>query len=156
MGDSVDFGQMARFFEKMSLNFDEIAIEYILENKDKYLDANRSNLDQAINADGTKLEQSYSEFTKAYKRFKGQPTDRITRKDTGAFYESIEIVKNGSAVEFVVDNSAVPYYNEPNGLYDRYGEALGLPLDQFQELFHDFKVHFIELIRGTKTTQYAA
>jgi hypothetical protein len=42
---------------------------------------------KGINSKGTSLPGPYAPFTIEYKRFRGQPTDRITLRDSGDFYE---------------------------------------------------------------------
>ena len=56
--------------------------------------------DLGENALGIKLSAiggAYTPFTKAIKQAKGQPTDRVTLRDTGEFYQSfkISILPNG-------------------------------------------------------------
>lgn len=53
---------------------------------------------QGIDAKGVRLDSkggSYSPFTILLKQRKGQPTNRVTLKDTGAFYRSIKAVGVG-------------------------------------------------------------
>lgn len=73
-------------------------------------------------ATGKELEDiggGYSAFTIAYKQTVGQPTDRVTLKDTGVFYKSFE-------VEIETDKLIIDAYYLKDGedLRDRWGENL--------------------------------
>jgi hypothetical protein len=62
------------------------------------------------------------------KRKKGQPTDRVTLKDTGDFYSSFQVLpfKGG----FIIDADPI---KEDTNLFDRYGEdILGLNDENLQ------------------------
>jgi len=47
--------------------------------------------DKGQAADGTPIEPPYSPVTEYIKRLKGQPTDRVTLRDTGDFHQSFAI-----------------------------------------------------------------
>lgn len=73
-------------------------------------------------ATGKELEDiggGYSAFTIAYKQTVGQPTDRVTLKDTGVFYKSFE-------VEVETDKLIIDAYYLKDGedLRERWGENL--------------------------------
>ncbi len=73
-------------------------------------------------ATGKELEDiggGYSAFTVAYKQAFGQPTDRVTLKDTGVFYKSFE-------VEVETDKLIIDayYLKEGEDLRERWGENL--------------------------------
>jgi hypothetical protein len=46
---------------------------------------------QGIRADGNDIRPKYTAFTKVIKRQKGQPTNRVTLRDTGAFHKSVGV-----------------------------------------------------------------
>lgn len=46
---------------------------------------------EGIDGENKIISPSYKPFTVKIKRFKGQPTDRVTLKDTGDFYNSIKV-----------------------------------------------------------------
>ena len=61
---------------------------------------------RGIDSNGESLESiggAYSELTVALKNQKGQPTDRVTLKDTGDFYESFELIVKGDSIEIAAD-----------------------------------------------------
>lgn len=71
----------------------------------------------AITLDG----EGYSPFTVAIKKEKGQPTDRVTLRDSGALYSGLDLKVNGSVFDIT---SPVPYFDE---LQQRTGEKAFLP-----------------------------
>lgn len=73
----------------------------------------------ATNKDLEDIGGGYSAFTIAYKQTVGQPTDRVTLKDTGVFYKSFE-------VEVETDKLIIDayYLKEGEDLRERWGENL--------------------------------
>ena len=76
----------------------------------------------------------YSPVTIQIKRAKGQPTDRITLKDTGDFYKSymIEAFRGGFVVE--ADGQKSPSDN----LFVTYGDDILLPNDETLTLIAEY------------------
>lgn len=76
--------------------------------------------------------QPYSPYTMQIKQAKGQPTDRLTLKDTGRFYESFKVVVGSD--EFIIDANG---QKSDTNLFDEYGDdILGLnkfSMDEFLE-----------------------
>jgi len=92
---------------------------------------NRQWFDEGEMADGTKIKplnkpyKVYSQFTVKKKRSKGQPTDRVTWKDTGRFHASVRILVLEDRFIIEVDPSAyrklVAQYGEGGiGIQDIY------------------------------------
>ena len=74
--------------------------------------------DEGIDSLGDSLGE-YSPFTVELKKIKGQPTDRITLKDTGKFYKTFKIeVKNDS---FFINANPI---KEDNNLFDDFGDEI--------------------------------
>lgn len=67
----------------------------------------------------------YSPITVQIKRAKGQPTDRITLKDTGKFYDSYEIEPFEGG--FIIDADG---RKKDTDLLVRYGDDILLPNDE--------------------------
>ncbi len=86
-------------------------------------------------AKGSKIRPKYASRTVSVKLRKRQPTDRVTLKDTGDFYQSIQIT--AEADKLVIETSI----EHAKYLVDKYGEdILGI---QEQEL-EDFLEKYIE------------
>lgn len=76
---------------------------------------------QGVDAKGNDLEPPYAESTKAIKRRKGQPTNRVTLKDTGDFYDAMDV--SYSPEDFQIIN----YDEKFEKLSNKYGaDLLGL------------------------------
>ena len=78
-----------------------------------------------------KIKNPYAFRTKLAKRRKGQPTDRVTLKDTGAFYSSFKVIPRNNEVEITATAEYTKY------LLDKYGEEiLGLQ-EEFLKTFYE-------------------
>ena len=84
--------------------------------------------------DGQKIEPEYKPFTVAKKKFDGQPHDRVTLKDTGAFYKSYKTkIFSGKLLVEAEDKKTEKLLND-------YGEAIeGYQQTELEE-FVDFSV----------------
>jgi len=97
------------------------------------LDLNRYDqlFDKGINSEGVRLDEvggGYASFTIDYKQSKGQPTDRITLKDSGDFYNSFKIKVSTDYLEILADT-----IKPTSNLLDDWGvDILGLT-DQSKE-----------------------
>ena len=85
----------------------------------------------------------YSPFTITIKKRKGQPTDRVTLKDTGDFYNSYTIKPfNGG---FIIDADGE---KEDKNLFDIYGDDILLPsqesLDLIAEYYEEQLIEYIK------------
>lgn len=98
-------------------------------------------------ADGTKVEPPYSPVTEYIKQLKGQPTDRVTLRDTGDFHRSFSIEWRNTEFEiFATDGKT-------GKLIRAYGkEIFGLDEIGLQELREDLKEPLIDRFRKQVTT----
>lgn len=84
--------------------------------------------DEGVDATSTKLESiggGYAASTIKRKRSKGQPTDRVTLKDTGVFYSTVEVDVQDDA--FTIE---AYYLKQGQDLRKRWGNNLaGLTAD---------------------------
>lgn len=81
-----------------SINVLDAAKTSIDLTKDYAVSQQKLQLFQGIDADDLKIIPSYSAKTKKIKLAKGQPTDRVTLRDTGAFYAGIRIDVVGEVI----------------------------------------------------------
>lgn len=81
-------------------------------------DLERERLFSGQNADGSWVEPPYTPFTVELKEEKGQPTDRVTLKDTGDFYEGFIVERKGDVVIFTSTDW------KTNALVEKYGDAI--------------------------------
>jgi len=77
--------------------------------------------------------EGYTPYTIKLKKQKGQPTNRVTWKDTGRLHKEIKVIAND---EFVVIKTSVPYADK---LFKKYGDdVLGIQkefLEKFLDLY---------------------
>jgi phage gpG-like protein len=67
----------------------------INKNKDVLIEQQtEGQMDKGKDANNISFVPKYAKSTRDYKKLKGQPTDRVTLKDTGKLYDSIEIQAN--------------------------------------------------------------
>lgn len=90
----------------------------IYATKEDVVNLNRSQLWKGITSDGRDIRPPYAPFTVLMKDQKGQPTDRVTLKDTGAFYDSIQV--DVSSDSFTIDASDY----KTDKLTDKYGKNI--------------------------------
>jgi len=81
-------------------------------------DLEKERLFSGQNADGSWVEPPYTPFTVELKEEKGQPTDRVTLKDTGDFYEGFIVERKGDVVIFTSTDW------KTNALVEKYGDAI--------------------------------
>lgn len=109
--------------------------------QDFIIGLNLDQLDSGENSLGVSLESIGGEYTSAtiaIKSAKGQPTDRVTLRDTGEYYESYTLdLGNG-----FFDINSNPIRGGEN-LEDRYGDKLeGLQDENLQKLIEIIRVEF--------------
>ncbi len=86
----------------------------------------------------TDIKPSYALSTKILKRKKGQPTDRVTLRDTGDFYRSIEVVAGGNAMIIRTIISYSIY------LINKYADILGLTADNWEKFINQYTLPTIK------------
>jgi len=99
-----------------------------------YLNTQEQLFEKGIDSEGVRLDVArgygYANVTKKIKAQKGQPTDRITLKDTGEFYQSFRVdVREG-----VITINADAQKDDTN-LFDEWGvDILGLTEESIKRL----------------------
>jgi hypothetical protein len=81
-----------------ALDTDAIIEQSIVETKETIADLNAEQLFTGKRSDGSEILPSYSDRTIAIKEQKGQPTDRVTLRDTGSFYQGIRVEVEGARI----------------------------------------------------------
>lgn len=87
---------MLKKFE--ALDTDAISADAIEETAPQFKDANREQMNAGLTAEGDAIFPPYAPLTVAIKRMKGQPTDRVTLKDTGDFYRGFSVIVTADQV----------------------------------------------------------
>jgi hypothetical protein len=97
-----------------AVDIEDVARKSIEDTKDAMADYNAQQLYQGLRSDGDEINPQYSETTIAIKKEKGQVTDRVTLKDTGAFYAGLRVVVSGNNV--TIDSTD----EKSEKLFDKY------------------------------------
>ena len=110
------------------------------------LDLNRIDqlFEQGINAKGVSLGEYAITTILGTAKFKGkiekgQPTDRVTLKDTGEFYESFDIDFNNDGFEIIATDKEF--------LLDKYKGILGLTTDNLEEAIQYIRGYIVSEIK---------
>lgn len=113
-----------------------------------YLNTEAQLYDRGVNSDGIRLDSiggSYASSTIAIKESKGQPTDRVTLRDSGDFYNSWIVFLND---DYDLEINADPI-KETGNLFNRWGkEIVGLTDENLVLVVKMAKRKIIELIRN--------
>lgn len=110
------------------LDINQEVRESIVDTKDAIKTLNQGQLFIGKRADDSYIYPDYTELTKAIKEAKGQPFDRVTLEDTGAFYDSIQIDVKSDTFDIDATDS------KTNKLTKKYGEKiLGLSKESKSE-----------------------
>jgi hypothetical protein len=104
-------------------------------------DLNAGQLNEGIDADNQSITPPYAELTEEIKKLKGQPTDKVTLKDTGTFHRSFYTA-------FESDGFTVDSKDElKNKLVKKYGAILGLTDKSKQQYIDEMKETLLNKFR---------
>jgi hypothetical protein len=101
-------------------SFRELALEVVEEHSEEIAELNRQQLFEGSRPDGSEITPPYTPFTVARKRSKGQPFDRVTTRDTGAFHNGIKVEVFQNSFEMIGTD------DKTQRLTNKYGSLLGL------------------------------
>lgn len=113
------------------------------------MNAEQQLYEQGVNRLGVKLSDfaPYSPYTIEIKKMKGQPTDRVTLRDTGDFHESFYIEVGNDRFEIRASDW------KAEKLMKKYGRGiLGLTQENLAELIWQYI--YPELLKTAKETIY--
>lgn len=85
---------------------------------DVYVRQQKEQMFDGINSEGLAIEPEYTMFTVIMKEAKGQPSTRVTLKDTGEFYQGIYAEMKSYGLE--VDSKD----SKSNALQEKYGDEI--------------------------------
>jgi hypothetical protein len=104
-------------------------------NQEQAKDLNRVQMFAGIKIDNTAIFPDYADSTKRYKLNKGQPIDRVTLRDTGEFYENLQINAKPDEVVFSSPTSYSAYIFTK---YNRESNVLGLTMQNIRVFYEQF------------------
>lgn len=91
---------------------------------------------------GNRINPPYTLYTTMIKAKKGQPTDRVTLRDTGAFYAGIFVKREGDELVFGSKDAKTVELTE------KYGEAIfGLKQEAYVPLSEEWRNRMLEWIK---------
>lgn len=106
--------------------------------------------DKGINAMNISLRPAYAASTKRYKVKRRQPTDRVTLKDTGDFYSSIEIIAEADRLIIETDIEYGRF------LVSRYGkDILGITNMNLTDFYNKYIKEELKLSLEDIITKYS-
>lgn len=114
------------------------------EAEEVILDMNRTQMyEKGIDRNGNAIQPPYAPATIQYKRRKGQPTNRVTLRDTGDFHLSLYIDYSDEEFEIRADDFKTPF------LTRKYGVAvIGLTDDNVKILSDEiYQPRLLELLK---------
>lgn len=123
----------------------EVVRETIVETSEAIEELNMGQMFIGRRADGSEILPTYSDLTIELKEQKGQPSDRVTLRDTGAFWKSLTVdVKSDTFTISATDAKTV-------SLVKKYGERIfGLSKESKSEEY--IPLYFFPLLKQ-KITQ---
>lgn len=116
--------------EQWQRSLPEVVLESVKDNEAEILDLNIDSqlFQKGIDSEGQAITPGYAPLTISIKRAKGQPTDRVTLRDTGDFHRSFQISYGSDAFDFFATDP------KSQKLEQKYGsEIFGLTPDNLQE-----------------------
>lgn len=131
----ISFLKSIDIYEELQFFFETTEIESLVK------ELQQRQLNEGKRGDNTEITPEYTPFTKRIKQAKGQPSDRVTLKDRGDFWNSIKTSPTDKFVEIYTTDK------KTNDLLTKYGdEVLGLNENNTSILQDKFKDYIITKI----------
>lgn len=135
------FRRVSNFQQSQS----KIMNDCITDSSETILDANRDQMFEGMDKNGKEIIPEYKPMTIDIKKEKGQPTDRVTLKDTGEWHRSLFMKVEGGKV-FI--DSQHELTDELLAKYDRGAETiLGIPKSKVTPINETIMTKFIRIFR---------
>lgn len=128
--------QLRKNVEQWQRSLPSVVLESVKDNEAEIIDLNIEDqlFQKGIGSDGQAITPGYSPLTISIKRQKGQPTDRVTLRDTGEFHRSFEIRYGNDAFAFAATDP------KTQKLEKKYGsEIFGLTDQSLDEAIETVK-----------------
>jgi len=122
--------------EKYQADLPNVVLDSVKDNEHTILDLNTEEqlYAQGIYRDGTPIEPAYRPMTISIKQSKGQPTSRVTLKDTGDFQKSFFIAYGGDSFSIGATDP------KTRKLEKKYGsDIFGLTSENLKEAIKEMK-----------------
>ncbi|WP_234735322.1 hypothetical protein [Tellurirhabdus bombi] len=100
------------------LNPERALAEAMRQHRQDIIDVQQDQMYSGVESTGSPIEPFYSHFTKQIKEEKGQPTDRVTLKDTSSFYNKMRTKTTQKQTEVTSSDS------KTGELVEKYSENI--------------------------------
>jgi hypothetical protein len=134
------FDNLIKDLRELDSKQNDIAKAVIKDTDEEVIDTLQDQLFSGKSGSGSDITPKYTPFTKFLKGLKGQPTDRVTLKDTGKFYKSQKVKFTGKGFDTIATDP------KTKDLTEKYGEEVLMlseeSLDEYRE--ESFDDQFIE------------
>lgn len=105
-------------YEEAMADIDNAITDAIVKVSEDIVIMQMERLYRGLNADGSYIVPDYKPYTIIIKAKKRQPIDRVTLKDTGAFYDGIFVERRNETI--FIDSAD----SKSEGLQAKYGEKI--------------------------------
>lgn len=132
--------EMTRFHGGVAGHLMDVAKKH----EDTILDLNTESqlFEKGETGEGTPITPAYRPFTVRIKKQKGQPTNRVTLRDSGDFHKSFRVIFSKTQFRITADDE------KTQKLVDKYGgQILGLSEDSLDTLAEGVKPDMIKKTR---------
>lgn len=131
------------------------ALKVVTDNKSIQFNAIRLNrqvqlYEKGVSIDGKQMRSVYARFgnvysnrTIAYKREKNQPINRVTLRDTGAFYQTFTAKVKAGELFLYADT-----IKDGKDLQDSFGQVVGLTEESKTELIEQAKPLILQYVKS--------
>lgn len=122
--------------DRLEAEIESQAYKIIAEIQETILDIVREKqlYKKGISGLGARLVPPYTNYTKALKRIKGQPTNRVTLKDTGDFYQEMYVTARDGKYFITSSDWKTPHLEE------KYGAAIMAVTDDNNKIINEEEI----------------
>ena len=137
--------EVFRLVENFTQSQEKIMNDCVNNSSETILDANRDQLFSGKDKQGKEIIPEYTPTTIAIKKEKGQPTDRVTLKDTGDWHRSLFMKTESNKIFIDSDHELTDKLLEK---YDRGNDTiLGIPQNKKTDINESIMDKFINIFR---------
>ena len=104
--------ELTRLINAEVANIEQIQADILNELEDDIIEMQKERLEQGLFVSGYPIYPFYSDWTVMEKEYKGQPSDRVTLKDTGDFYSGIYAAQFGDEILISSHDDKTPELEE--------------------------------------------
>ncbi len=115
----------------LALDPDALMEESMAAGGSIYVEQQQKQMFDGINSEGLAIEPEYHPLTVQIKESKGQPSSRVTLKDTGSFYDEMYTDPKGD--KMYIDSKD----SKSNALQEKYGDGIFGIQGEYREPFTD-------------------